>query len=72
MPSINHRNTGGLIDGRVPAGEACPFLAQCSMKNDNCPTKQLTKIVPFSCGAARAHSMLLISDSSVLRKIFVK
>lgn len=72
MPSINAANAGGLVGGRIPAGKACPFLKTCSMKNEQCPTKQATKPVDYSCAAARAHAMLLISDSSVLRKIFQK
>lgn len=72
MPSINANNAGGLVGGMIPAGKACPFLKNCSMKNGTCPTKTVTKPVDFSCAAARAHAMLLISDSSILRKIFQK
>lgn len=70
MPSIN--NNGGLVDGRIPAGQACPFLDICTMRSSTCPTTQATKTVNFSCAAARAHSMLLVSDSAILRKIFQK
>jgi len=72
MPSINAGNAGGLVDGRIPAGKACPFLKTCSMKVASCPTKQESKSIAFSCAAARAHALLLISDSSILRKIFQK
>lgn len=72
MPSINAGNAGGLVGGRIPAGKACPFLKNCKMENNNCPTKKTPKSGDFSCAAARAHAMLLISDSSILRKIFQK
>jgi hypothetical protein len=68
MPSIKTTLVGGMI----PAGQACPFLKTCAMCAPACPTKKTPKGSVFSCMAARAHSHLLISDNSLLRKIFYK
>ena len=54
---IEHWNTNGLVDGLIPIGEPCPFLAKCGLKDDRCPTKEKPKLVAYSCAAARGWSM---------------
>lgn len=65
-------NKNRLVNGSIPAGQACPFIKTCAMNAPSCPTKKSPKEADFSCMAARAHSHLLISDNSLLRKIFYK
>jgi hypothetical protein len=65
-------NSNGLINGRVPAGHACPFFAECKMANESCPTKTSLKEEDYACATARMHSLLTISDSDILRKFCKK
>jgi len=51
-------NANGLVEGKVPAGKACPFIAECSMLNDQCPTDDEPTSEPYSCATARMHSLL--------------
>lgn len=70
--SISYLNANGLVAGNIPAKTACPFLAQCAMRNERCPSESVTKDNDFSCAAARAHSLLTFTDSDLLRKVFQK
>jgi hypothetical protein len=57
----DHLNTNGLVDGNIPAGHSCPFLADCLTRRAWCPSNdgmQALRDVPYSCAAARAHSMI--------------
>jgi hypothetical protein len=56
-------NANGLVDGRIPPGNPCPFSEICSWRTDNCPTVEGKNLrdQPFSCGAARAISMVFVS-----------
>lgn len=45
-----------LEDGLVRAGDVCPFVAQCQLK-DGCSKIEATP-QQFSCGAARAFDLI--------------
>lgn len=48
-----------LVNGNIPKGTACPFLAKCGLKTDNCPSTEKTNPqYDYSCGAARAWNMM--------------
>jgi hypothetical protein len=55
---MGYYNENGLVDGNIPIGKACPFIDECKLKMDRCPTQEKPKTVPFSCAAARLHSLL--------------
>lgn len=38
---------------------ACPFLDDCLLRSERCPSTEQPKPQPFSCAAARAFSLLL-------------
>jgi hypothetical protein len=44
-----------LENGNIRAGESCPFIENCTWKNENCPSKENNNIreKPFSCAIAR-------------------
>lgn len=65
-------NSNGLVNGNIPKGQPCPFHVNCKMGNERCPVEGNTKEVDFSCAAARAHSMVVLCDSTLLRSIFDK
>lgn len=52
------KNKSLLVDGKIPAGKACPFLASCPAKIDRCPSDDKLKEVDYSCAAARAYDMI--------------
>lgn len=54
---MSYLNANGLKDGNIPAGNACPFLSECGLKFDRCPTSDKPKQVDFSCAAARLFSL---------------
>lgn len=58
----DHTNSNGLVDGNIPAGQACPFVDNCTMKKDICPTKEKVNENPISCGAARIHSLYTLKE----------
>lgn len=45
-------------NGNIPAGQACPFLLVCEMRCGRCPDTLIAKARPYSCAAARAHSLI--------------
>jgi hypothetical protein len=49
-------NSNGLIGGNIPAGNSCPFLSECSLRNERCPSAENIKTNDFSCAAARMFS----------------
>lgn len=51
-------SVNGLVQGLIPAGQACPFLDKCKFKVHTCPTEEKPKANHFSCPAARLHSAL--------------
>ena len=58
--ALDFYNSNGLEDGRIPAGKECPFLAECRIRNDNCPSEARGNVRhehAFSCGGARAISI---------------
>ena len=56
--------TNRLVDGLIPAGQACPFIDNCKFKFALCPTKEKTRAIPFSCAAARLHNAIERADQS--------
>lgn len=53
----NFLNANGLVDGNIPAGKPCPFLKECKMVFDRCPTEDNPKNIDFSCAGARGFSI---------------
>jgi hypothetical protein len=51
-------HANGLVAGRIPAGTACAFANECGMRQAHCPVEGSVRGLPFSCGAARFHSMV--------------
>lgn len=51
-----------LVDGKISAGNPCPFLSNCKFRFSGCPTKMQPKIVDFSCAAARLHNTIVEKD----------
>jgi len=62
-------DTNGLVRGRIPAGNPCPFLAECQWKVEGCPTPSNLKPGPYSCAAARMHSTVKVRPSPLLRDV---
>lgn len=60
-------NSNGLINGRIPKGNPCPFWAECSLCDMNCPVPGRIKPVNFSCGCARGMSLskMPVNDESM-------
>lgn len=55
--TMGYCNSNGLVDGNIPAGKPCPFLDECGLRFDRCPTPDKPKEVDFSCAAARLFSL---------------
>ncbi len=56
---MSYLNTNGLVNGNIPKGQPCPFLAECKFRVDNCPSAEKPNTEhDYSCAAARFHSML--------------
>jgi len=55
---MSHTNSNGLVNGNIPAGQACHFLGHCKFKQTSCPSTERPHTNPFSCAAARLHSMV--------------
>jgi hypothetical protein len=54
-----YRDSNGLVQGMIPAGQPCPFLSRCKFKVHTCPgVDGKTKGNHFSCAAARAFSLI--------------
>jgi len=51
-------NENGLLNGRIPAGTACPFLLRCCLRHGSCPTNENTRSFTYSCSSARVYSLL--------------
>lgn len=47
-----------LVEGCIPAGKPCPFLEQCGMKDNRCPTEELPRKVDYSCAVARGWDLI--------------
>lgn len=43
-----------LVEGRIPAGQPCPWATSCQGRMARCPTQQHPREAPFSCALARA------------------
>lgn len=54
----SYLNANKLINGLIPAGQACPFLDKCKFKVHTCPTEEKPRPNNFSCAAARLHSAI--------------
>jgi hypothetical protein len=55
---MSYLNQNGLEDGNIPKGKACPFLQECGLRNDRCPTQENPKPVNYSCAGARLFSLV--------------
>ena len=56
LKKVSYLNSNGLEDGRIPAGNPCPFLKKCH-PTFQCPGELGVYQVPYSCGLARAFSL---------------
>lgn len=54
----SYLNANKLINGLIPAGQACPFLDKCKFKVHTCPSEEKPRSNNFSCAAARLHSAI--------------
>lgn len=54
----NYLNSNGLVNGKIPATLPCPWINECKIKDSNCPTVENPKNNLFSCGMARAFSLI--------------
>ena len=61
MSYTDHLNANGLVDGRIPAGQPCPFERTCGHPLDRCPIVGRPREVPYLCALARGYSLLLVS-----------
>jgi len=54
-------NSNGLIRGKIPKGEGCPFYDKCntSINRSRCPTTETPFDNDFSCGLARGISLIV-------------
>jgi hypothetical protein len=69
----NYKNQNGLVNGLIPKGEPCPFLKECGLKNERCPTKaKPNNLYDYSCAAARAWSLIQECDNGSIRNIIGK
>lgn len=59
----NHENTHGLTDGKIPSGKACPWINNCALRVQTCPTERTAHPTPYSCGLARFHSLMMEADN---------
>ena len=50
-------NMNKLVDGKIPAGQACPFKDSCPCHGKSCYHKGVDHPTPFSCAYARAFYM---------------
>lgn len=62
MPT-DHNNANGLIDGGIPEDKACPWINNCAMRVQTCPTERTAHPTPYSCGLARFHSLMIEADN---------
>jgi hypothetical protein len=53
----DYLNVNSLVDGNIPKGKSCPFLLQCKMRTDNCPSVNHQPDGVYSCAAARLLSI---------------
>ena len=43
-----------LVNGRIPAGQECPYRTECTeAQNGHCGHQGVNHTVPYSCGYAR-------------------
>ena len=69
----DYKNQNGLVNGLIPKGSPCPFLKECGLKNERCPTKaKPNNLHDYSCAAARAWSLIQEQDNGSIRKIISK
>lgn len=69
----NYKNQNGLVQGLIPKGEPCPFLKECGLKNERCPTKaKPNNLHDYSCAAARAWSLIQECPNGTLIGIICK
>lgn len=67
---ITYLDRNGLVDGKIPAGKGCPFLASCKNKESVCPTSEAAFAVPYDCEHARMHSYVsTIRVTANLKKV---
>ena len=55
---MSYTNSNGLVNGNIPAGQPCPFAAECGRKNEHCPVPGKVKPNDFSCALARLNSLI--------------
>lgn len=63
---VDYLNLNGLVNGLIPAGDACPFLAKCDLYTSFCPDGS-NRSKDFSCAAARAFPLVALRKSSTVR-----
>lgn len=70
---MNYKNQNGLVNGSIPKGKPCPFLKDCGLKNERCPTAKAPNLEhDYSCATARGWSLIQECDNGSLRSIIGK
>lgn len=57
-PRVSFLDSNGLEAGNIPAGKPCPFRVGCLARTSACPDNANLRSVPYSCAAARLHSLI--------------
>ncbi len=58
----DYLNSNGLVDGKIPKGQACPCIDLCGRQMPTCPTERNPTVVDFSCALARLWSICKESE----------
>lgn len=59
MSEVAKESSGLNSTGRIPAGQPCPFRADCAIAQDgDCHHKGAEHPVPYSCALARGFALI--------------
>jgi hypothetical protein len=54
----SYLDSNGLEDGKIPAGNCCPAIKECGLRNERCPSESNLLDGPYSCAGARLWSLI--------------
>ena len=66
---VSFLNSNGLQNGKIPEQSECPFYEQCTWSTPNCPVSDNLKDNAFSCGIARAFSLITSNSNDAMPSI---
>ena len=67
----DYMNANGLVRGKIPEGQPCPFIDVCKLRVAQCPSKDNLKTTAYSCAAARLHSCGKVGPLGPVAKLFL-